>query len=169
MILPDNEIKRLGIVDPFMDECVSSYGYDLRCGYEFVTYRNSIKPISHKKADEEQVSRVIRDTFILNPGCLALTHSMEFLRIPRNILALCIGKSSYARCGVLVNATPLEPEWYGQVTLELSNVSASPVIIYGGEGIAQVVFMRADIECSISYADKNGKYQGQAGVTLPKC
>jgi dCTP deaminase len=149
----------------------SSYGYDLRCSNEFKLFTNLNTTIVDPKAfDEKSFVDVRRDFCIIPPNSFALARTVEYFRIPRNILVLCLGKSTYARCGIIVNVTPLEPEWEGHVTLEFSNTTPLPAKIYANEGVAQVVFLQAaaDDVCETSYRDRGGKYQGQRGVTLPK-
>ena len=148
---------------------VSSYGYDMRCANEFKIFSNINSTIvDPKDFDEKSFKEFTGDVCIIPPNSFALARSYERFKIPRDILTLCIGKSTYARCGVIVNVTPLEPEWEGYVTLELSNTTPLPAKIYANEGIAQVIFMKAEQECAISYKDRDGKYQDQEGVTLPK-
>jgi dCTP deaminase len=149
----------------------SSYGYDLRCSSEFKLFTNLNSTIVDPKAfDEKSFVDVRGDHCIIPPNSFALARTVEYFRIPRNVLVLCLGKSTYARCGIIVNVTPLEPEWEGHVTLEFSNTTPLPAKIYANEGVAQVVFLEAapDDVCETSYRDRNGKYQGQRGVTLPK-
>ena len=147
----------------------SSYGYDIRCSNEFKIFTNiNSAVVDPKKFDEESFVEFIGDVCIIPPNSFALARTVEYFRIPRNVLTVCLGKSTYARCGIIVNVTPFEPEWEGYVTLEFSNTTPLPAKIYANEGIAQVVFFEADEPCEISYADRGGKYQGQTGVTLPK-
>jgi len=149
----------------------SSYGYDLRCSNEFKLFTNLNSTIVDPKAFDEKSFVDVRGAFcIIPPNSFALARTVEYFRIPRNILVLCLGKSTYARCGIIVNVTPLEPEWEGHVTLEFSNTTPLPAKIYANEGVAQVVFLEAaaDDVCETSYRDRGGKYQGQRGVTLPK-
>lgn len=148
---------------------VSSYGYDVRCADEFKIFTNiNSALVDPKQFDEKSFVDFKGKYCIIPPNSFALARTVEHFRIPRNILTICLGKSTYARCGIIVNVTPLEPEWEGYVTLELSNTTPLPAKIYANEGIAQIIFLEADEECEQSYKDKNGKYQGQKGVTLPK-
>lgn len=147
---------------------VSSYGYDVRCSNEFKIFTNINSVIVDPKAfDAGSFIDVQSDTCIIPPNSFALARTVEYFRIPRNILTICLGKSTYARCGIIVNVTPLEPEWEGHVTLEFSNTTPLPAKIYANEGIAQIIFLEASEVCAVSYRDKKGKYQGQRGVTLP--
>ena len=147
----------------------SSYGYDVRCSDEFKLFTNLNSTIvDPKNFDPLSFAEVKGDHCIIPPNSFALARTVERFRIPRNVLTVCLGKSTYARCGIIVNVTPFEPEWEGYVTLELSNTTTLPAKIYANEGIAQVLFFEADEECETSYKDRGGKYQGQVGVTLPK-
>ena len=147
----------------------SSYGYDIRCSNEFKIFTNINSTIVDPKAfDAGSFVDFAGDVCIIPPNSFALARTVEYFRIPRNVLTICLGKSTYARCGIIVNVTPFEPEWEGYVTLEISNTTPLPAKIYANEGIAQVLFFRGDEEPSVSYKDKKGKYQGQHGVTLPK-
>lgn len=147
----------------------SSYGYDVRCSDEFKLFTNLNSTIvDPKNFDPSSFVEVKGDHCIIPPNSFALARTVERFRIPRNVLTVCLGKSTYARCGIIVNVTPFEPEWEGYVTLELSNTTTLPAKIYANEGIAQVLFFEADEECETSYKDRGGKYQGQVGVTLPK-
>jgi len=132
----------------------SSYGYDVRCADEFKVFTN--------------INHLIVDPKNFDPNSFALARTVEYFRIPRNVLTICLGKSTYARCGIIVNVTPLEPEWEGHVTLEFSNTTPLPAKIYANEGVAQMLFLESDEVCDTSYRDRGGKYQGQTGVTLPK-
>ncbi|NQU68724.1 MAG: dCTP deaminase [Candidatus Marinimicrobia bacterium] len=148
---------------------VSSYGYDLRVSDEykiFTNVNNSI--VDPKHFDERSFVNFRGDICIIPPNSFALARSVEYFRIPRNILTLCVGKSTYARCGIIVNVTPFEPEWEGFVTLEISNTTPLPAKIYSNEGLCQVLFFESDEVCRTSYKDKAGKYQAQTGITLPK-
>ena len=149
----------------------SSYGYDIRCSNEFKIFTNINSTIVDPKSfDENSFINYKGDVCIIPPNSFALARTIEYFKIPRNILTICLGKSTYARCGIIVNVTPFEPEWEGFVTLEFSNTTPLPAKIYANEGVAQVIFLEAnegDI-CEISYKDRSGKYQGQKGVTLPK-
>lgn len=148
---------------------VSSYGYDIRCADEFYIFTNINSAIVDPKNFTEQSFVSIKsDVCIIPPNSFALARSVEYFRIPRNVLTICLGKSTYARCGIIVNVTPLEPEWEGHVTLEFSNTTTLPAKIYANEGIAQMLFLESDEQCAVSYRDRQGKYQGQTGVTLPK-
>lgn len=147
----------------------SSYGYDVRCSTEFKVFTNIESAIVDPKRFD-QSSFVDRDAevCIIPPNSFVLARTVEYFRIPRNVLTICLGKSTYARCGIIVNVTPLEPEWEGHVTLEFSNTTPLPAKIYANEGVAQMLFLESDEVCETSYADRAGKYQGQRGVTLPK-
>jgi len=148
---------------------VSSYGYDIRCAPEFKVFTNiNSAVVDPKNFVPESFVDVNRDVCIIPPNSFALARTLEYFRIPRNILTICLGKSTYARCGIIVNVTPLEPEWEGHVTLEFSNTTPLPAKIYANEGVAQVIFLESDETCEISYRDRGGKYQNQRGVTLPK-
>ena len=151
---------------------VGSYGYDIRTGLEFKIFTNINSAIVDPK-DFDEDSFVVRavkegEAILIPPNSFALTSSFEYLRIPRDILVLCLGKSTYARCGIIINVTPLEPEWEGNITMEISNTTPMPAKIYAGEGIAQLIFLKADKVCNTSYADKGGKYQYQRGVVGPR-
>ncbi|HBB41008.1 MAG: dCTP deaminase [Nitrospirae bacterium CG18_big_fil_WC_8_21_14_2_50_70_55] len=167
-----------GLIDPFeegqvrhgvVSYGVSSYGYDTRVGDEFKIFTNVNSSIVDPKAfDPASFVDIKTDVCIVPPNSFALAHTVEYFRIPRNVLAICLGKSTYARCGIIVNVTPFEPGWEGLVTIEISNTTPLPAKIYANEGIAQVLFFEADEACLVSYADRHGKYQGQTGVTLPR-
>lgn len=173
-----------GMIEPFADEQVrqtdatggrvisygvSSYGYDLRVANEFKVFTNVYSSIvDPKQFSESAFIQMNGDICIVPPNSFALARSIEYFRIPRNILTVCLGKSTYARCGIIVNVTPFEPEWEGYVTIEISNTTPLPAKIYANEGIAQVIFFQADQECDVSYADRKGKYMKQVGVTLPR-
>ena len=147
----------------------SSYGYDVRCAPEFKIFTNINSAVVDPKAfDESSFVDVTADVCIIPPNSFALARTVEYFRIPRTVLTICLGKSTYARCGIIVNVTPLEPEWQGHVTLEFSNTTPLPAKIYANEGVAQMIFLESDEPCEVSYADRAGKYQGQRGVTLPK-
>ncbi|GBE09614.1 deoxycytidine triphosphate deaminase [bacterium BMS3Bbin12] len=147
----------------------SSYGYDIRCADEFKIFTNINSAIvDPKDFDADSFVDVQGGVCIIPPNSFALARTVEYFRIPRNVLTLCLGKSTYARCGIIVNVTPLEPEWEGHVTLEFSNTTPLPAKIYANEGVAQVIFLEADELCEVSYRDRSGKYQAQRGVTLPK-
>lgn len=184
-IKSDNWIRRqsqTGMIEPFEPGQVrsnasgrivsygtSSYGYDVRCANEFKIFTNINSTIvDPKNFDEKSFVSFEGDICIIPPNSFALARTVEYFRIPRSVLTICLGKSTYARCGIIVNVTPLEPEWEGHVTLEFSNTTPLPAKIYANEGIAQVIFFESDEECETSYKDRNGKYQGQVGVTLPK-
>ena len=148
---------------------VSSYGYDVRCANEFKIFTNTFSSVVDPKNFDEKSFVDIQDSeCIIPPNSFALARTVEYFKIPRSILNLCLGKSSYARCGIIVNVTPLEPEWEGHVTLEFSNTTNLPAKIYANEGVAQMLFFESDQVCKTSYKDRGGKYQGQTGVTLPK-
>jgi len=174
-----------GMIEPFepnqvkIDEAgqrlvsygTSSYGYDIRCSREFKLFTNLNSTIvDPKNFDPNSFVEVEDDYCIIPPNSFALARTVEYFRIPRNVLTVCLGKSTYARCGIIVNVTPFEPEWEGYVTLEFSNTTPLPAKIYANEGCAQVLFFEADEHdiCETSYKDRGGKYQGQVGVTLPK-
>ena len=147
----------------------SSYGYDVRCANEFKIFTNINSTIVDPKAfDPGSFVDFKGDVCIIPPNSFALARTVEYLRIPRSVLTVCLGKSTYARCGIIVNVTPLEPTWEGHLTLEISNTTPLPAKIYGGEGIAQLLFFEGDEEPEIAYADRKGKYQNQQGVTLPR-
>ncbi len=166
------------MIEPFEDGQVrngvisyglSSYGYDIRIADEFMVFTNvNSSIVDPKNFDERSLVRFKGDDCVIPPNSFALAKTVEYFRIPRNVLTLCVGKSTYARCGIIVNVTPFEPEWEGYVTLEVSNTTPLPAKIYANEGIAQVLFFESDEVCTISYADKKGKYQSQQGLTLPK-
>ena len=148
---------------------VSSYGYDVRCSNEFKVFTNIHSAVVDPKSfDEKSFVDIESNICVIPPNSFALARTVEYFKIPRNVLTVCLGKSTYARCGIIVNVTPLEPEWEGHVTLEFSNTTNLPAKIYAGEGVAQMLFFESDEECEISYKDRGGKYQGQTGVTLPK-
>ncbi len=146
----------------------SSYGYDIRCSNEFKVFTNINSAIvDPKNFAPQSFVDVVSDVCIIPPNSFALARSVEYFRIPRNVLVICLGKSTYARCGIIVNVTPLEPEWEGHITLEFSNTTPLPAKIYANEGVAQLLFLESDEVCETSYKDRSGKYQGQRGVTLP--
>ena len=184
-IKSDRWIRRMaaqGMIDPFEPGQVrmvdgkkivsygtSSYGYDLRCADEFKIFTNINSTIvDPKDFDEKSFVDFQGPVCIIPPNSFALARTVELFRIPRDVLTICLGKSTYARCGIIVNVTPLEPEWEGHVTLEFSNTTPLPAKIYAHEGCAQVIFLGADEVCETSYRDRGGKYQGQQGVTLPR-
>jgi dCTP deaminase len=147
----------------------SSYGYDVRCAREFKIFTNiNSAIIDPKNFSEDSFVNFEGDVCIIPPNSFALARTVEYFKIPRDVLVVCLGKSTYARCGIIVNVTPLEPEWEGQVTLEFSNTTNLPAKIYAGEGVAQMLFFQSDEICQTSYKDRGGKYQGQRGVTLPR-
>ncbi|HXU42386.1 MAG TPA: dCTP deaminase [Burkholderiales bacterium] len=147
----------------------SSYGYDIRCSAEFKIFTNINSTIvDPKEFDAKNFVDYRGDVCIIPPNSFALARTVEYFRIPRNVLTICLGKSTYARCGIIVNVTPLEPEWEGHVTLEFSNTTPLPARVYANEGVAQVIFLESDEVCETSYKDRGGKYQGQKGVTLPR-
>ncbi|MDZ3822870.1 MAG: dCTP deaminase [Pseudoxanthomonas sp.] len=147
----------------------SSYGYDVRCADEFKIFTNINSTIvDPKDFDARNFVDFKGDVCIIPPNSFALARTVEYFRIPRDVLVVCLGKSTYARCGIIVNVTPLEPEWQGHVTLEFSNTTPLPARIYANEGVAQMLFFQSDETCETSYADRGGKYQGQRGVTLPR-
>ena len=166
------------MIEPFVDSQVragivsyglSSYGYDIRVADEFKVFTNVHNTvIDPKNFDAKSFVDIKGDTCIVPPNSFALARTIEYFRIPRDVLTVCLGKSTYARCGIIVNVTPFEPEWEGTVTLEISNTTPLPARIYANEGIAQVLFFQSDEPCERSYADKKGKYLKQQGVTLPK-
>jgi len=185
-IKSDKWIRRMveqhGMIEPFAPGQVrfsgqnkvisygtSSYGYDVRCSDEFKIFTNiNLVIVDPKDFDSNSFVEVKSDVCIIPPNSFALSRTVEFFRIPREVLTICLGKSTYARCGIIVNVTPLEPEWEGHVTLEFSNTSPLPAKIYAHEGVAQMLFFSGDEVCETSYRDRGGKYQGQTGVTLPK-
>lgn len=175
-------MAKQGMIEPFAAEQVrqngngrivsygtSSYGYDVRCAAEFKVFTNIYSSVVDPKAfDEKSFVNFNSDICVIPPNSFALARTVEYFRIPRSVLTVCLGKSTYARCGIIVNVTPLEPEWEGHVTLEFSNTTPLPAKIYANEGVAQMLFFEADEMCETSYKDRGGKYQGQKGVTLPK-
>ena len=181
-IKPDSWIRRMArdhkMIEPFIDTQVrgsaisygvSSYGYDIRVADEFKIFTNiNNTVIDPKNFDPRSFVDVKTDVCIVPPNSFALARTIEYFRIPRDVLTICLGKSTYARCGIIVNVTPFEPEWEGHVTIEISNTTPLPAKIYSNEGIAQVLFFQGDGPPEVSYKDKKGKYQAQRGVTLPK-
>jgi len=167
-----------GMIEPFADAQVregtvsygvSSFGYDMRVADEFKIFTNVNNAIVDPKAfDDRSFVDYQGDVCIVPPNSFALARSIEYFRIPRNVITLCVGKSTYARCGIITNVTPFEPEWEGYVTLEISNTTPLPAKVYANEGIAQVIFFESDEPCEVSYADRKGKYQAQVGVTTPR-
>jgi len=178
----DNWIKEKSLkdkmIEPFCEEQVgknvvsygvSSYGYDIRVGNEFKIFTNvSSSVVDPKNFDDKNVVDFVGDTCLVPPNSFALARTVEYFRIPDNVLAICLGKSTYARCGIIVNVTPFEPGFEGHITIEISNTTPLPAKIYANEGIAQVLFFEGDEQCKTTYADKNGKYQKQRGITLPR-
>ena len=176
------ERARKGMIEPFESGQVrerddrkiisygtSSYGYDVRCSTEFKIFTNIHSATVDPKAfDESSFINIESDVCIIPPNSFALASTIEYFKIPEDVLTICLGKSTYARCGIIVNVTPLEPEWEGHVTLEFSNTTSLPAKIYANEGVAQMLFFQSDERCLVSYKDRGGKYQGQTGVTLPK-
>jgi len=181
-IKPDHWIEKMaheyGMIEPFesgqvkegvISYGVSSYGYDIRVSDEFKIFTNvNNTVVDPKRFDSRSFVEFKGDVCTIPPNSFALARTVEYFRIPRDVLTLCVGKSTYARCGIIVNVTPFEPEWEGYVTLEISNTTPLPARIYANEGIAQVIFFQAEDICRTSYADKKGKYQKQVGITLPK-
>jgi len=162
------QVRRTGN-GPIVSYGTSSYGYDVRCADEFKIFTNINSSIVDPKAfDDGSFVDVQSDVCIIPPNSFALARTVEYFRIPRDVLTICLGKSTYARCGIIVNVTPLEPEWEGHVTLEFSNTTPLPAKIYANEGVAQMLFLGADEVCETSYRDRNGKYQGQTGVVVPR-
>ena len=186
-VCSDKWIRRMaverGMIEPFVDGQIkktesgervisyglSSYGYDLRVSNEFKVFTNVFGSVVDPKAfDDRSFVDMKTDVCVVPPNSFALARSVEYFRIPREVLTICVGKSTYARCGIIVNVTPFEPEWEGYVTLEFSNTTPLPAKIYANEGVAQMLFFESDEVCETSYKDRGGKYQGQTGVTLPK-
>jgi len=148
---------------------LSSYGYDLRVGSEFKIFTNvNTRVVDPKNFDPDSFVDFEGDICVIPPNSFALARSMEWMKIPRDVICVCVGKSTYARCGIITNVTPLEPGWEGHVTLEISNTTTLPAKIYAGEGLVQVLFFQGEEECETSYGDRSGKYQGQRGITIPK-
>ena len=182
MIRPDTWITRMALehkmIEPFVDGQVragsisyglSSYGYDLRVSSEFKIFTNiNSMVVDPKHFDERSFVAFDGEVCVIPPNSFALARSVEYFRIPRNIITLCVGKSTYARCGIIVNVTPFEPEWEGFVTLEISNTTPLPAKIYANEGLCQIIFFESDEICETSYSDRKGKYQKQTGIVLPK-
>jgi dCTP deaminase len=179
---PDHWIRKMALeqkmIEPYVDTQertgvisygVSSYGYDLRVADEFKIFTNVFgATVDPKQFDPKSMVDFVGEVCIVPPNSFALARSVEYFRIPRGVLTVCLGKSTYARCGIIVNVTPFEPEWEGFVTLEISNTTPLPAKIYANEGLAQVLFFEADEPCDTSYADKKGKYQKQQSIVLPK-
>ncbi len=165
----DGQVRRSNSGGPLISYGLSSYGYDLRVSDEFKVFTNIYNTIVDPKAfDPESFVDMKRDICVIPPNSFALARSVEYFRIPRDVLTICVGKSTYARCGIIVNVTPFEPEWEGHVTLEISNTTPLPARIYANEGLAQVVFFSAVETCEVSYRDRKGKYNGQTGITVPR-
>ena len=184
-IKPDHWIRKMaaaGMIEPFAERQVrrarrralisygvSSYGYDVRCAPEFKVFTNlNSTVVDPKNFDDKSFVNVCADVCIVPPNSFALSRTVEYFRLPRRVMTVCVGKSTYARCGIIVNVTPLEPEWEGHVTLEFSNTTPLPAKIYANEGVAQFLFFESDEDCAASYKDRGGKYQGQTGITPPK-
>ncbi|MCG3199201.1 MAG: dCTP deaminase [Candidatus Omnitrophica bacterium] len=179
---PDHWIRKMALehrmIEPFVDRLernnvisygLSSYGYDIRVSDEFLIFTNvNNSLVDPKQVDERSMVRFKGDIAIIPPNSFALAKTVEYFRIPRDVITICVGKSTYARCGIITNVTPFEPEWEGTATLEISNTTTLPAKIYANEGIAQVIFLSADGLCEVSYGDRKGKYQGQVEITLPK-
>jgi len=165
----DGQVKQREDGTGIVSYGLSSYGYDVRCSDEFKIFTNINSAIvDPKDFCPSSFVDIKSDVCIIPPNSFALARTMEYMRIPRSVLTICLGKSTYARCGIIVNVTPLEPEWEGHVTLEFSNTTPLPAKVYAGEGVAQFLFFESDEECETSYKDKAGKYQGQTGVTVPR-
>ena len=185
-VLCDTQIREMVGIEPFAEPArrngtisygLSSYGYDVRVGTRFKVFTNTTsggaavvdpKAFSPDLFVEVDTVATGRDYIVIPPNSFALAETVESMAIPRDTLVICVGKSTYARCGLIVNVTPLEPEWRGRVTLEISNTTPLPAKVYANEGIAQMIFLKADRICAVSYADKGGKYQDQVGLTLPR-
>ena len=171
MITPfsENQIRVDNEGNKLISYGVSSFGYDVRCSNEFKVFTNIHSAVvDPKNFDANSFVDIQSDVCVIHPNSFALARTVEYFKIPRKVLTICLGKSTYARCGIIVNVTPLEPEWEGHVTLEFSNTTNLPAKIYAGEGVAQMIFFESDEDCDVSYKDRGGKYQGQTGVTLPK-
>jgi dCTP deaminase len=176
-VLADWQIQKEVKIEPFAESAhrpgvisygVSSYGYDVRVGRQFKVFTNArCTVVDPKNFDRASFVDMEGDFCLIPPNSFALAETVETFEIPRDILSICVGKSTYARCGIIVNVTPLEPEWRGKITIEISNTTPLPAKIYANEGIAQILFLRADAVCKTSYGDKRGKYQDQKGLTLP--
>jgi dCTP deaminase len=165
----DNQVRVDEKGNKLISYGVSSYGYDVRCSDEFKVFTNIHSvTVDPKNFDDNSFIDIQSDVCVIPPNSFALARTVEYFKIPRNVLTICLGKSTYARCGIIVNVTPLEPEWEGHVTLEFSNTTNLPAKIYAGEGVAQMIFFESDEDCETSYKDRGGKYQGQLGVTLHK-
>ena len=182
MLKSDRWIRKMalehGMINPFSEKQVregvvsyglSSYGYDLRVADEFKIFTNvNCSTVDPKQFDEKSFVTVRYDAALIPPNSFALARSVEYFKIPRDVLTICVGKSTYARCGIIVNVTPFEPEWEGFVTLEISNTTPLPARVYANEGLCQIIFFQSDEVCETSYADRKGKYQSQKGIVLPK-
>ena len=171
MITPfsENQIRVDNEGNKLISYGVSSFGYDVRCSNEFKVFTNIHSAVvDPKNFDANSFVDIQSDVCVIPPNSFALARTVEYFKIPRKVLTICLGKSTYARWGIIVNVTPLEPEWEGHVTLEFSNTTNLPAKIYAGEGVAQMIFFESDEDCDVSYKDRGGKYQGQTGVTLPK-
>jgi dCTP deaminase len=165
----ENQVRLDSSGNKLISYGVSSFGYDVRCSNEFKVFTNiNSAVVDPKNFDANSFVDVKSDVCVIPPNSFALARTIEYFKIPRKVLTICLGKSTYARCGIIVNVTPLEPEWEGHVTLEFSNTTNLPAKIYAGEGVAQMIFLESDEDCEVSYRDRGGKYQGQTGVTLPK-
>lgn len=181
-IMPDTWIREMattkGMIDPFIDRQhrggvisygLSSYGYDARVTREFKVFTNVYNAVvDPKEFDPKGFVTLETDVCVIPPNSFVLASTIEYFRIPRDVLVICLGKSTYARCGLIVNVTPLEPEWEGHVTIEISNTTPLPAKVYAEEGLCQFLFLKGEGVCETSYADKTGKYMRQRGVTLPK-
>ncbi|CAK8163452.1 dCTP deaminase [Candidatus Xenohaliotis californiensis] len=179
-VMSDNWIKKQhnSMINPFFEQKkrtgvvsygLSSYGYDARVGNKFKIFTNTHSSIiDPKNFDNKNFISIETDVCTIPPNSFALASTIEYFKIPRNVLVICLGKSTYARCGIVINVTPLEPEWEGHVTIEISNTTPLPAKIYANEGICQCIFIQGDKPCAKSYADNNGKYMKQQGITLPK-
>ena len=182
MLKSDRWIRKMAkehdMINPFSEKQVregvisyglSSYGYDLRVADEFKIFTNvNCTVVDPKNFDERSFVTVSSECAIVPPNSFALARSVEYFKIPRDVLTICVGKSTYARCGIIVNVTPFEPEWEGFVTLEISNTTPLPARVYANEGLCQIIFFQSDEVCETSYADRKGKYQAQKGIVLPK-
>jgi len=182
VVMSDKWIKKMaiekGMIEPFEEKLVrkgvisfglSSYGYDFRVADEFKIFTNVASTIVDPKNFDERSFVTVRGSYcIIPPNSFALARSVEYFRIPREVIGICLGKSTYARCGIIVNVTPLEPEWEGYLTVEISNTTPLPAKIYAGEGIAQIIFIKANEVCEVSYADRKGKYMKQQGIVIPR-
>lgn len=176
-VMPDWQIEQCVRIEPFAAGAsrpgvisfgLTSYGYDVRVGRHFKVFTNArCAVVDPKNFDPASFVDIDGDYCLIPPNSFALAETVEYLEIPRDVIGICVGKSTFARCGIIVNVTPLEPEWRGRVTIEISNTTPLPAKIYAGEGIAQILFLKAEAVCRTSYADKKGKYQDQKGLTLP--